>query len=293
MKARISPSAFMKSAPKKIGEQIHINHVGCSAGEDTKKRLYVKRVTGGVLAYCHHCGCAGASFEKKGSYETESLRKYLYKEEPLVGVTSRLSDGDLVKLLEESNLNQVSIDSAIWLNKYPIVTTHFSPTHFSATTDGDIVLPIRNSGDNTIGAQIRRVDKLPKYLTYYSERAKGNSAWFTPQKPMEFGAFFPYLAITEDMLSAGTISTYRNIPSVALIGTSMDKYTEEDLLSFVNSHRITKIVIWLDDDAAGQKAAGKLFVRLSYILPAGVHVVNVQYKQPKECTMEEINHHIT
>lgn len=43
------------------GQQIHVNHINCPAGSDTKKRLYLKRAKDGavVLGYCHHCSTKG------------------------------------------------------------------------------------------------------------------------------------------------------------------------------------------------------------------------------------------
>ena len=43
------------------GKSIHINHEGCEAGKDTKRRLYISITSdgGAVLAYCHHCGRRG------------------------------------------------------------------------------------------------------------------------------------------------------------------------------------------------------------------------------------------
>lgn len=41
----------------RVGQQIKLNHKDCPAGQDTKQRLYVKRVSeNGYLFYCHHCG---------------------------------------------------------------------------------------------------------------------------------------------------------------------------------------------------------------------------------------------
>lgn len=42
-----------------IGATVRVNHIGCSAGEDTRKRLYVTRKPAPndlVVAYCHNCG---------------------------------------------------------------------------------------------------------------------------------------------------------------------------------------------------------------------------------------------
>ena len=52
-------------APSNNNEQTHVNHVGCPAGEDKKRRLYIKRTDKALLAFCHHCGEKG--FVKLGS----------------------------------------------------------------------------------------------------------------------------------------------------------------------------------------------------------------------------------
>ena len=57
-----------------LGQQTHRNHAGCSAGLDTKHRLYIKRVVGGIVAYCQHCNDKG--FVRELNTDGTSLRKW-------------------------------------------------------------------------------------------------------------------------------------------------------------------------------------------------------------------------
>ena len=60
----IDRKLILANAPSNIGQQVSINHAGCSAGNDTKHRLYIKRTDRGIVAYCHHCSESGFANDK-------------------------------------------------------------------------------------------------------------------------------------------------------------------------------------------------------------------------------------
>ena len=79
--SRIPHKDFEHHVPDSLGEQVNVNHVACTAGLDTKKRLYIKRTEKNgrdiILAYCHHCGFSGVRMEsshkiKKGRADSRS-----------------------------------------------------------------------------------------------------------------------------------------------------------------------------------------------------------------------------
>ena len=60
----------------KLGEEKKFNHPDCKAGVDVKHRLYIKRVVGGRLAYCHHCNEHG--FVRDLTTDGTALRAWLF-----------------------------------------------------------------------------------------------------------------------------------------------------------------------------------------------------------------------
>lgn len=53
---------YINDAPTEVGEQVRINHTNCKQGTDTRRRLYIKKISPGtVVAFCHNCGCKGSA----------------------------------------------------------------------------------------------------------------------------------------------------------------------------------------------------------------------------------------
>lgn len=76
--ARLAHSEFVPFAPSAVNEQIHINHDECPAGQDFKRRLYIKRTASNqVVAFCHHCGNKGSYTEGMRPGDVASLRAKL------------------------------------------------------------------------------------------------------------------------------------------------------------------------------------------------------------------------
>jgi|7_EtaG_2_1085326.scaffolds.fasta_scaffold00711_8 hypothetical protein len=59
--------------------QYRFNHTDCSAGEDTKKRLYIKIPTKQPwtrVAYCHNCGLSGFATLRSNSYDYRRAKQH-------------------------------------------------------------------------------------------------------------------------------------------------------------------------------------------------------------------------
>ena len=75
MRASKIPARLILSLTKYDGitaGQYRFNHTDCSAGEDTKERLYIKIPTKQPwtrIAYCHNCGMSGFAALKSNSYD--------------------------------------------------------------------------------------------------------------------------------------------------------------------------------------------------------------------------------
>lgn len=245
-----------------MGEQTHINHVGCTSGEDKKKRLYIKRTDKGIVAYCHHCNESGFAFDVDGRVGT-----WLQDKKP---VDPRST---LIPVL-----SALSIEGRMWLAKY-----YCAPDiYFNGVRNESkkIALTLLSIEGDTIGVQVRNLvsNAVPKYITSYcNDKHKGEASWFYTNNKI--------LVITEDYLSAYKIHQDAGVSSVALLRTSLSDTTLRQIYELEFEH----IIIWLDPDQAGIEGARKVEKKLDHYLPTTT-LVSCWYKdrEPKQHTKEEL-----
>jgi hypothetical protein len=249
------------------GEQVKFNHLDCSAGEDTKTRLYVKNVDGAFLFHCHNCGESGY-YRPKENYSPIAARP---EHRPVLVPRSSPTYESLTEVTE---YDKFRIEGQLWLGQYGF-DEELTDAFGIVETRGGLVLPIYGQdliGKNIVGCQIRKYNGTPKYTTYstqeYSYLRFGTIA--DPTKP---------LVITEDLLSSYKLHA-AGYHTLCLLGTKMDR----KILEWV-ARQHTRQVLWLDDDMAGHRAAVKLLRELSPMLPDLTAIFN---HQPKEIHMETL-----
>jgi 5S rRNA maturation endonuclease (ribonuclease M5) len=263
---RINQKLILASAPPAMGEQVHINHTGCEAGEDTKKRLYIKRVSDGILAYCHHCNQRGFVKLKKESHHKS--------------FTSISVKPTVVKPIPEfSSISEFGWD---WLNKY-YVNSEEDTWFFTGVRGQELSVGLRLlRNDNTIGWQIRNLfptAKQPRYTTHYITTAYGQGSIFSIKDNTT-------LVICEDYLSAYRVFRDTNNNSIALLGTNI----MDSIVSTIYDSNYNKVIIWLDPDTAGITAAKKIFKKLSFYLPnTTVIKVHTAKCEPKELSPSDLS----
>jgi hypothetical protein len=240
---------FVKHAPGAEGEEVNVNHDECPAGTDTKKRLYVKRVTGGVVAYCHNCGLAGYYMAGKSRLRP---RKHMELSTPSVSGKVELPPTTAV-----SSLSNVTWLDTFLRDRDPSVRiAMMSSLAEVPSVDGCPILyrMIRREGAGTYGYQLRWTDgRMPKTKTYLSEK---------PSKGGWYGAVnSKTLVIVEDPLSALIISKTMGTKCsvLCLFGTHLNPATLSTMSGF------TRIVVWLDNDPPGHKAAKDIVNRITYV----------------------------
>ncbi|CAB4240671.1 Archaeal primase DnaG/twinkle, TOPRIM domain [uncultured Caudovirales phage] len=265
----IDRKLLLAFAPKTMGDQVHINHTGCSSGVDKKKRLYIKRTPKGIVAYCHHCAEAG--FASDGISGDRMATWLTEKTAPIVKSTTVPMTGPL------------SVQAETWLLSHYCSTGYFGFSGVRAKHN-QIALTLRNPETDVIGYQVRNLlpGATPKYITSYIYSGnKGDSAWF------HYG-LNKTLVITEDYLSAYRVSqdTHGSVSSLALLRTTI---TDRTLLQ-IYELGFKNVVIWLDPDEAGIKGATKAQKELTHFLSTetSIKVINIG-KEPKECTVEELS----
>ena len=254
------------NAPPSIGEQVHINHIGCPAGEDHKKRLYIRKTSTGIVAYCHHCS-------ESGYADTDSSRLGAWLKET-VGTTP-------ARFQVPPRTTTLSTAGTMWLAKYYCSTAALDGPHFTGihTAINKVGLRLFNPVGKMIGIQVRNLFSDPKYITYfYESKDRGEASWFTP-------ADSTTLVITEDYLSAYRVRYDTGNSSLALLRTSLTDTT----LRQINELNFERIYIWLDPDQAGIDGAAKVLKKLRYYLPSTTLVSVIKAdKEPKEMTKEDL-----
>lgn len=222
---------FIHDAPSTPGEQVHVNHEGCRAGVDTKKRLYIKRTHDGtVVAYCHHCGESGVSRSKYRHISSYSTPK----------PTSVSHTRDIRLPVDVLKNTSMWPKAAIgWLLKYGIsfkeITDYgitFSPRY------NRICFPLYMDGVY-IGWQGRSLDPdadPPKYLTMVDPKnPNGNVACYIK------GGTSDKCVLVEDCVSA--IKVCRQVSTVSLLGSHL----KDDSIVWI-ANRWDDVAIWLDND---------------------------------------------
>lgn len=247
-----------------IGEQTSINHTHCSAGEDTRSRLFVKNTGTAIIAYCHNCSDKGFSLLRDKVEQRRVASESVYSRNKSF-VSDCSSDSIRKRGLrryedlsdDQKELFKLAID---WLPE-----TMQKEATINIET-GRLCLPMNNTEGKVCGWQERRVlasdpDKA-KYRTYKTEEALGWSE--RKKKTDDLGC----LVITEDIASAVHIQKSASVSTIALMSTSA---SQELILHIAQNYK--KVVIWLDPDGAGQDGALKLKDRLRLFMP--VYIIRV------------------
>ncbi len=249
------------------GEQRRFNHLDCDAGEDTKTRLYVKKVDEAYLFHCHNCGDSGY-YRPKENYSPIAAKS---EHRPVHILRSFPTYESLTDVTE---YDKFRIEGQLWLGRYGF-DEELTDAFGIVETHGGLVLPIYGQnlvGKNIVGCQIRKYSGTPKYTTYstqeYSYLRFGTIA--DPDKP---------LVITEDLLSSYKLHA-AGYHTLCLLGTKMDRKILEWM---AGQHK--RQILWLDDDMAGHAATLKLMKEFSPLLPQLTAIFN---HQPKEIDMETL-----
>ena len=265
-KNMIDRKLILANAPSVIGEQIHINHTMCEAGVDNKRRLYIKRIDRGLVAYCHHCNQSG--FASDGD---DRLSTWINK--PSV-TTARFSSKPI--------LASLTTEGKVWLH-----TNYCNVDDFQGVIGErhKVALTLHNPEQETIGWQVRNLlpNATPKYITHYIDNSnRGDAGWFHKSSKT--------LVITEDYLSAYRVHNDTGFSSVALLRTIVSDKT----LRQIHELNFEYVVIWLDPDEAGIEGAAKAYKKLNHFLPSETKIILLGMdKEPKQCTPAELESILT
>lgn len=240
------------------GQQAKYNHATCHMGEDTKQRLYVKNVDGAYLWHCHNCGTSGHYRPR----ETVARIKLFS------GMTvSPMHKEPKLPPPEAYDYNNFPLEAQMWLLEYGFDEEMCHRYGIACVDTYGVILPIHSLYHKTQGYQVRRFNKKPKYMTYTSI----TYSWLV-------GYVDKPLVIVEDLLSSYKLHA-AGYSTLCLLGTKIDSKG----LTIVKSY--DRVVIWLDDDAAGHAAGMKIYKEIS---PLVKNVTSINMQQPKEIPLDSL-----
>lgn len=254
----------------KPGQQMNIDHKDCSAGRDTKRRLYIKRKNDDtIVAYCHNCGQAGVhSNRSRVRAIHELIAAKLHDEEHGLGEMVLPSDVVLVP-------EHWPASAQAWVGKYGITFDECVQNELCYSPSWDrVILPVYEDGKLVFwqGRAVEPGGLRPKYISAKAHPKVMAHKHFIFESTRVF--------IVEDMLSAIKMSRY--VDCIALLGTSADFSCLREKLD--NYH---KVGIALDPDLAGQQKSRELAARLRLSFKGRVWRPNV-VQQPKEMSDETL-----
>ena len=274
MRRFLSKEQVELGASLAIGEQIHVNHEGCEAGEDRKKRLYIKRTNdGAILYYCHHCG------------KSRAIRNSISKTKPFVKSGVKAYRGASGKrhlttpIDSESDPGKWPANARVWCYRYGITDAEIKRYGFLYSERlRRVVLPIYNNGE-LVSYQTRRVfddDERPKYLSYGNKDTVFHVEHSSDKR----------LCIVEDLLSSIKVGRYIN--TLALRKTSLS----DNELRWILEKGYNEFIIFLDDDNAQVKRQ-QLVLKNKLENFGRVTIIHSGGRDPKEYDDEELRKWLT
>lgn len=246
---------FIYASPEDDGAQVRINHTNCTAGTDTKRRLYVKCSDGNIIAFCHNCGLSGF-------YSNSFFNVTKHKENPKFGSKkSILFPEDYI-----TDWEQWPTLARAWVRKSGITQEECTQYGIGYSREfGRVVLSIRDEDTGKLlCVQQRKIfphDQGPKYLT---EKVPGF-------KGVHLRKDYNIIVIVEDYLSA--IRVRRFASAYCLLGTNLSDW------SVFSNYK--KVLVWLDNDIPAVKVRNvEIFNRLCLI--TACKTVSIE-TDPKNC----------
>jgi hypothetical protein len=250
------------------GHSAKYNHATCPMGVDTRKRFGVKHVDDAYLWHCFNCGDSGYYRTR----ETVSRIKLMTGTAVQPDLLRNLSEK--FKHFSQKDLHKFNVMGQLWLGGYGF--THEMVEEYNIREiDEGIVLPFGGYTEINRGYQLRRYDKKPKYVT--SLPLSMSKSHYIRSTDTRIGSI---LVIVEDLLSAYKLH-YAGYSTLCLLGTKLDKGILPEIL--LDNH--SRVVLWLDDDAAGHLGAMKLFKELS---PVFKYITSINMLQPKEIALRSL-----
>jgi len=274
-----------------VGEQTAIDHKDCPAGRDTRQRLFIKRVDTGYVAYCHNCGGTGFKFFKS---DVRSV------DEVMSGLRTAFGTREQDKRIEEAQtssetiadldlVDEIPIRERVWLYQYHMTDEMITTFKIKFSKKYEMIaIPISYGlCQDPIGYQLRNLGTAYKwkYKTIAFEKTTRKFD-FMPwvSNPTLTSGFSDYIVLTEDLLSSYRVAHASDAScAMVLMGTHVD----DKLLAYLRETPVG-IVVWLDPDVAGIKAAADISRQLAASVDKLAVIHDPQPKELDDAKIQEI-----
>jgi len=230
---------YVPYAPEEVGT-VHKHH--CKDGKDNDK-LFITRCEDGytILAYCHHCGKRGRFDSLKHSTIQQIKSIAIYgKSCSKISATGRPRIKYKLPKDYERDYKKWGSGAYVWLRRYGITDEEIKSNNIGySELYGRVILPMfgKKGIDFVVMRRVNSMDNdSPKYLTF----SNVEHPLYITQSATALGALTDTVVLTEDILSAIKVARY--VPSIALLGTSINERT----LEYVS--RYNNVIIFMDDD---------------------------------------------
>lgn len=246
------------------GEQVRVEHIGCPAGKDGRRRLALKRDGRDYLLYCHHCGLSGKVSNAVG----RSLRRA-----PAQSTTEFDPYAAKGWVYDRSEWPPEAFE---WLIPAKLTDSEMVDIGYCPKT-GRIALPVFE-GEDLVGYTLRALGpSRAKYLSAFKP-GRDPYALFPRQ-----GGRSTKLVIVEDWMSAKKAS--RVADSLALMGTKMP----DGALVEVAKRGYTHALVYLDNDNPTVRRLQHEVARAAGLFVPFVSIVRQSEKQdPKLASTTEL-----
>jgi hypothetical protein len=292
------------------GETTRINHTGCPAGEDTRRRLYLTKPPSGShgLMYCHNC--QDGRRVKLGSYRTD----FPSAEVGDSTVTIMSTDGGSAFTVPRglAAINEMPIPAINYLLKQG---ASVMPDGFAAlygigwdTSHGRLYYPVRNycefvpRANGTLqctkelnGYQLRDIGRgMPKYMTVLENES---TKLFSCLHYKPDGEHHPdhQLIVVEDILSALKLLDVayglgKPLTVYVLHGLNVDV----EIWHSPHLKHVDRITVWLDNDSPHVLEVAQTIAKVAKLATRkSVRVID-EWQDPKNCSrtvLKEIIYH--
>lgn len=257
-----------------VGESIRVNHEDCTAGEDTKRRLYVTRKADVLLGYCHNCSKSSSMYMSKSDrYRDVSVRGIRRPAEDYI-------DPELVGFNDKEN---IPAEADAWRIKNKLSRKDCAAFTISYCPDWDaIYLPFFNMDGDRSGHQLRPLHKRggAKYINFQKDKDTELGGIVFSTHPTSNSC----LVIVEDLVSGIHIA---NAGYNALV--NYGTHVKPSILHSISNH-YTSIVVWLDNDNAVVHRHAKDIENILHLYnQTGLCIRRIsKYEDPKHYDTEKI-----
>ena len=243
--AQLVKSKLAAGLHLELGLPTSVNHDGCPAGLDTKRRLYVtKKSEEMALAYCHHCNTG--AFVRLGVTSTGS---WLHSGDTQEGnrIIKKLTrPHDLGDMSGSSTFNNPKTGGIVLKNLFRDVATMLTLSrkyNVSLTSEygGRVFLPLFGKNLQEVGWQARALHKTD--IKYFTSQLSGDYLPY-PSKAMATNTD-PMIVITEDIVSAMRVSATDLACGYPSLKSTVDY---QQLLRLYERYPHAHYLVWLDND---------------------------------------------